>query len=62
MNGNLNVNNNRINNLPFPTGLKQPTTLGFTDHKYLHLDGTATMGGNLNKNNTKNNSFVATNI
>ena len=48
MTGNLNMNNNRINNLPLTTELKQPTTLGFTDLKYLHLDGTVPMGGNLN--------------
>lgn len=47
------MNNNIINNLPLPTGSKQPTTLGFTDLKYLHLDGTVPMGGNLNMNNKK---------
>ena len=33
MTGNLDVNNKHINNLPLPTGSKQPTTLGFTDLK-----------------------------
>lgn len=51
--GNLDVNIKQINNLPLPTGSKQPTTLGFTVLKYLHLDGTVPMGGNLNMNNKK---------
>ena len=49
--GDLNMNNNRIYNLPLPTGNNQPTTLGFTDLRYLHLDGTVPMGQNLNMNN-----------
>ena len=53
MTGNLDMNNKQINNLPFPTGSKQPTSLGFADLKYLHRDGTASMGGNLNMNNKK---------
>ena len=60
MTGNLDMNNNRIYNLPLPTGSKQPTTLGFTNLKYLHLDGTVPMGGNLSMNNKKNNEFVET--
>ena len=47
MTGNLDMNNQQINNLPLPTGSNQPTTLGFTDLKYLHLDG------DLNMNNKK---------
>ena len=35
--GNLDMNNNRIYNLPAPTGAKQPTPLAFTDLKYLHV-------------------------
>ena len=53
MTGNLDMNNKQINNLPLPTSSKQPTTLGFTNLKYLHLDGTVPMGGNLNMNNKK---------
>ena len=45
------MNNNRIYNLSLPTGNNQPTTLGFTNLKYLHLDGTVPMGQNLNMNN-----------
>ena len=51
MTGNVNVNNNRIYNIALPTGNNQPTTLGFTDLKYLHLDGSVPMGQNLNMNN-----------
>ena len=53
MTGNLDMNNKQINNLPFPTGSKQPIPLGFADLKYLNRDGTASMGGNLNMNNNK---------
>ena len=49
--GNLDMNNKRTYNLPFPTGNNQPATQGFTDLKYLHLDGTVPMGQNLNMNN-----------
>ena len=51
MTGNLNMDNNRKFNLPLPTRSKQPTTVAFTDLKYLHIDGTSAMGGNLNINN-----------
>ena len=51
MTGNLGMNNKQINNLPLPTGNNQPTTKIFTDLTYLHRDGTAPMGGNLNMNN-----------
>ena len=51
MTGDVNMNNKRIYNLPLPTGNNQPTTLGFTDLKYLHLDGSVPMGQNLNMNN-----------
>ena len=47
------MNNNRIYSLPLPTGANQPTTLAFTDLKYLYLDGSVSMGVNLNMNNKK---------
>ena len=46
MTGNINMNNNRIYNLPAPTGPKQPTPLAFTDLKYLHVAGTNKMTNN----------------
>ena len=51
MTGNLNMNNNEINNIPAPTGPKQPTPLAFTDLKYLHVAGTNKMTNNLNMDN-----------
>ena len=51
----IDMNNNRIYNLPLPNGPKQPTTLAFTDHKYLPLDGTAAVLNDLNMDNKKNN-------
>ena len=51
MKGNLNMDNNRILNLPAPTGGKQPTPLAFTDLKYLHVAGTNKMTYNLNMDN-----------
>ena len=45
------MDNNRIYNLPLPTANNQPTTLGFTDLKYLPLDRSVPMGQNLNMNN-----------
>ena len=43
MKGSLDMSNNRIFNLPNPTGSKQPTPLAFTDLKYLHVSGTNKM-------------------
>ena len=51
MTGNLNMNNNRLYNLPTPSGPKQPTPLAFTDLKYLHVSGTNKMLNNLNMDN-----------
>ena len=51
MNGNLDMNNNRIYNIPLPTGPKQPTPLAFADLKYLHVSGTNKMTNNLNMDN-----------
>ena len=47
------MNNNQIFNLPLPTGQNQPTTLAFTDNKYLPRDGTAAMLNDLNMDNKK---------
>lgn len=43
----INMNNNQINNLPLPT------TLGFTDLKYLSRNGTTPTLNNLNMDNKK---------
>ena len=53
MTGNLNMNSKQINNLVTPTNNNQPTTLGFTDLKYLHVTGTNKMANNLNMNDKK---------
>ena len=51
MTGNLDMDNNRMYNLPAPTNAKQPTPLGFTDLKYLHVAGTNKMTNHLNVDN-----------
>ncbi|CAH3192636.1 unnamed protein product, partial [Porites evermanni] len=53
MKGNLNMDDNKILNLPNPSDPKEPTTLAFTEIKYLHVTGTNSMNGNLNMNNNK---------
>ena len=63
MKGNLNMDNNRIFNLPAPNGSNQPTPLTkkYVDDNttapdlsdYLEKDGTVTMTGNLNLGNNK---------
>ena len=53
MKGSLDMVNNRIYNLPNPTGPKQPTPLAFTDLKYVARDGSSTMTNNLNMDNKK---------
>ena len=53
MTGNLDMDNNRIYNLPAPTNGKQPTPLAFTDFKYLHVAGTNKMTNNLNMDSKK---------
>ena len=58
MTGNLDMDSNRIYNLPAPTGPKQPTPLAFTDLKYLHVTGTNSMSNNLNMNNKKINHLA----
>ena len=53
MTGNIDMNNNRIYNLPAPNGNNQPTPLAFTDLKYLHVAGTNKMTNNLNMDNKR---------
>ena len=55
MTGNINMNNNRIYNIPNPTGPKQPIPLAYSDLAYLHVDGSNMMTNHLNMNNKKNN-------
>ena len=57
MTGNLDMDNNRIFNLPAPDGPKQPTPLAFTDFKYLHVAGTNKMTNNLNMDNKSINNL-----
>ena len=38
----------RIIRLPNPTGNQQPVTLGYSDSRYLRVDGSKSMNGNLN--------------
>lgn len=53
MTGDVNMNNNRVQNVPIPTGPTQPTTLIFTDLKYIRNDGSSQMTGDLNMKNKK---------
>ena len=53
MTGNLNMNNNRILNIPAPNGNNQPTPLAYTDIAYLKVDGSNSMTNDLNLNNKK---------
>ena len=53
MTGNLDMNNNRVYNLPNPTGPEQPVTLTFGDQTYLRVNGTNSMTQPLNMNNKK---------
>ena len=53
MKGSLDMDSNRIYNLPNPTGPKQPTPLAFTDLKYLHVSGTNKMLNNLKMDNKR---------
>ena len=55
MTGNLNMNNNRIFNIPNPTGPKQPIPLVYSDLAYLKVDGSNKMTNDLNMDNKKNN-------
>ena len=53
MTGNLNMNNNRIFNIPTPNVANQPTPLVYTDLAYLHVNGTNNMTNDLNMDNKK---------
>ena len=53
MAGNLDMNNNRIFNIPAPNGSKQPTPLAYTEFAYLKVNGTNSMTNDLNMNNKK---------
>ena len=53
MTENLNMNNQRILNIPAPTGNNQPTPLAYTDLAYLKVDGSNKMTNDLNMDNKK---------
>ena len=52
MNGNISMNNNRINSLPNPDGSQQPIPLGYGDGRYLKRDGSKAMTGDINLANS----------
>ncbi|CAH3189265.1 unnamed protein product, partial [Porites evermanni] len=68
MTGSIDMNNNRILNLPMPNGNNQPTTLIYANSNYLRINGIIPMFGDLNMNSNKiknvktptNNSDAAT--
>ena len=51
--GHLDMNSKQIFNLPSPQHINQPTTLAFTNLKYVARDGSSTMTNNLNMDNKK---------
>ena len=53
MTGAIDMNNNRILNLPMPTGNNQPATLIYSNSNYLRIDGRIPMMGDLNMNQKK---------
>ena len=53
MSGNIDMNNNRILNLPMPNGNNQPTTLIYANSNYLRINGIIPMFGDLNMNSNK---------
>ena len=59
MTGNINMNNNKIENLPIPTGNSDAANKKYVDDSkvdgsvFLKLDGTRSMTGNLNMNNNR---------
>ena len=59
--GNLNMNNNRIINIPAPNANNQPTPLAYTDLAYLKVDGSNSMTNNLNMNNKRIINVITTN-
>ena len=68
MTGAIDMNNNRIFNLPMPNGNNQPVTLIYSNSNYLRINGRIPMMGDLNMNQNKmknvkppnNNSDAAT--
>ena len=53
MTGDVNMNNNKIENLPPPTAGDQPVTKSYTDTNFLSVDGTNKMAGNLQMDNNR---------
>ena len=53
MSGNLDMNNNRIFNIPAPNGNNQRTPLAYTDFAYLKVNGTNKMTNDLNMDNKR---------
>ena len=53
MTGDLDMDGNQIFNLPSPQYINQPTTLAFTNLKYVARDGSSAMTNNLNMDNKK---------
>ena len=53
MTGALDMNNNRILNVPMPNGNNQPTTVIYSNSNYLKLNGAIPMMGELNMNSKK---------
>ena len=53
MTGAIDMNNNRILNLPMPTGNNQPATLIYSNSNYLRINGRIPMMGDLNMNQKK---------
>ena len=51
--GSIDMNNNRILNLPAPNGNNQPTTLIYSNSNYLRINGIIPMFGDLNMNSNK---------
>ena len=53
MTGNIDMNNNRIENLPMPNSNNQPTTLIYSNSNYLRIKGRIPMFGDLNMKQNK---------
>lgn len=53
MTGNVNMNNNKIENLPSRTAGDQPSTKSYTDTNFLNVDGTNKMTGDLQMDNNR---------
>ena len=51
--GSIDINNNRIYNMPMPNGNNQPVTVIYANSNYLRINGNIPMMGNLNMNNRK---------